>query len=160
MKRQLEEALGVRVETDIDTTGYTRIIACLSRAIAGEAVEGCGFTWSYDNGFTDMDDWLYAYFHSTGGLNHYPLADPQIDAWLDQSREEFEYEARRELCYKIQDRLMREIVPGMRFFNDIGRTLRWPYVGNPRSWPWFGVAYWYANVWLNQSDPSHSGRRS
>lgn len=160
VKRQLEEVLGAQVETTIDTTGYTQIIACLSRAIAGESGEGCTFTWSYDNGFTDMDDWLWAYYHTGGGLNAFPLSDPQIDAWLDQSREEFEYEKRRDLAWKIQDRLLTEILAGARYMNDIGRSLRWPYLKNPRSWPWFGVAYWYANVWLDTSDPTYSGRPS
>jgi ABC-type transport system substrate-binding protein len=156
--RQLEQNLGAKVETDIDRTGYTEIIACLSRAMAGAPAEGCVFTWSYDNGFTDLDDWLYAYFHTGGGLNSYPLSDQLIDQWLDEQREEFDYEKRREIGFRIQDRLMTEIVPGYRYFNDIGRSLRRPYVKNARNWPWFGVAYWYANVWLDSTDPQFQGR--
>ena len=158
VQRQLEQNLGAEVQPDIDRTGYTEIISCLSRAIGGAPAEGCVFTWSFDNGFTDLDDWLYAYYHTGGGLNSYPLSDPQIDQWLDQQREEFDYEKRREIGLQIQDRLMTEIVPGYRYFNDIGRSLRYPYAQNARSWPWFGVAYWFANVWLDSSDPHFQGR--
>ncbi len=158
VKQELEQVLGAEVQTDIDQTGYTQIIACLSRAIAGESGEGCTFTWSFDNGFTDMDDWLFAYYHTGGGLNAFPLSDPQVDQWLDQSREEFDYQKRRDLGWQVQDRLLSEIIPGMRFMNDIGRSLRWQYVKNGRNWPWYGTAYWYANVWLDTSDPSYSGR--
>ncbi len=116
------------------------------------------FTWSFDNGFTDLDDWLYSYYHTGGGLNSYPLSDPQIDQWLEDERAEFDYEKRREIGWKIQDRLQTEIVPGMRYFNDIGRSLRRPYVKNPREWPWFGPAYWYANVWLDSTHADFQGR--
>jgi ABC-type transport system substrate-binding protein len=155
--RELEQNLGAEVQTDIDQTGYTQIIACLSRAIAGSPEQACVFTWSYDNGFTDLDDWLYAYDHSKGGLNSYPLSDELIDQWLDDQREEFDYEKRREIGLKIQDRL-NEIIPGMRYVNDIQRNLQRPYLRNGRSWPWFGVAYWFANVWLDSSDPQFQGR--
>jgi ABC-type transport system substrate-binding protein len=158
--RQLEQNLGAKVETSIDRTGYTEIISCLSRAMAGAPAEGCAFTWSFDNGFTDLDDWLYQYYHTTGGLNAFLMSDSQTDEWLEQQREEFDYEKRRDIGFQIQERLMTEIVPGARYFNDIGRTLRWPYVMNGRQWPWFGVAYWYANVWLDSTNPDFSGRPS
>lgn len=157
VERQLRENLGAEVRSEVDQTGYTEIIACLSRSIGGAPSEGCVFTWSFDNGFTDLDDWLYAYFHSEGGLNSYPLRDDLIDQWLDEQREEFEYEKRRELGLQIQDRLT-EILPGMRYFNAIQRTLQRPYLRNGLSWPWFGAGYWSANVWLDSSDPQFQGR--
>ena len=156
--RQLEQNLGAKVETNIDRTGYTEIISCLSRAMAGAPAEGCAFTWSFDNGFTDLDDWLYQYYHTTGGLNAFIMSDELLDQWLEQQRAEFEYEKRREIGFQIQHRLMTDIVPGARYFNDIGRTLRWPYVKNARNWPWFGVANWYANVWLDSTHPDFQGR--
>ena len=79
---------------------------------------------------------------------------------LEEQREEFDYEKRREIGFQIQDRLMGEILPGARYFNDIGRTLRRPYVKNGRDWPWFGPAYWYANVWLDSTHPQFQGRPS
>jgi ABC-type transport system substrate-binding protein len=156
--RQLEQNLGAEVQTDVDQTGYTEIISCLSRAMAGAPAEGCMFTWSFDNGFTDLDDWLYAYFHTGGGLNSYPLSDKLLDQWLDEQREEFDYEKRREIGFKISDRLDLEILPGYRYFNEINRSLARPYVKNGRNWPWFGVAYWFANVWLDTSHPDFQGR--
>jgi peptide/nickel transport system substrate-binding protein len=158
--RQLEQNLGAEIQTAVDQTGYTEIIACLSRAIAGAPAEGCVFTWSFDNGFTDLDDWLYSYFHTGGGLNSYPLSDELVDQWLDDQRAEFDYEKRREIGWKIQDRLQAEIVPGYRYFNDIGRSLRRPYTKNARNWPWFGPAYWFANVWLDSTHADFSGRPS
>ena len=156
--RQLEQNLGAEVQADVDRTGYTEIISCLSRAMAGAPAEGCVFTWSFDNGFTDLDDWLYQYFHTKGGLNSYPLSDELLDQWLDEQREEFDYERRRQIGFKIQDRLHLDVLPGYRYFNEFGRTLRRPYVKNARSWPWFGNAYWLANVWLDTTHPDFRGR--
>lgn len=156
--RQLEQNLKVKVQADVDRTGYTEIIACLSRAIGGAPAEACALTFSYDNGFTDLDDWLYAYHHSEGGLNASRVADELLDQWLEDQRGEFDYEKRREIGLKIQDRLLTEILNGYRYFNDIGRGVRRPYVKNSRNWPWFGVAYWFANVWLDSTDPQFQGR--
>jgi peptide/nickel transport system substrate-binding protein len=158
VERQLTEVLGAEIQADVDRTGYTEIISCLSRAIGGAPAEACVFTWSYDNGFTDLDDWLYSYHHTEGGLNASRVSDPQLDEWLEQQREEFDYEKRREIGLNIQDRLMTEIVNGYRFFNDIGRTAYRPYVKNARGWPWFGPGYWSANVWLDSADPEFQGR--
>jgi len=158
--RQLEQNLGAEVQTDVDQTGYTEIISCLSRAMAGAPAEGCVFTWSFDNGFTDLDDWLYAYYHTGGGLNSFGLSDALLDQWLEEQREEFDYEKRREIGFKIQDRLDLEILPGYRYFNEIGRTLARPYVKNGRNWPWYGVACWLANVWLDTTNPDFQGRPS
>jgi ABC-type transport system substrate-binding protein len=144
----------------VDRTGYTEIISCLSRAIGGAPAEACVFTWSFDNGFTDVDDWLYAYHHTNGGLNASRVSDPQLDQWLEDQRGEFDYEKRREIGFKVQDRLLTEIVNGYRFFNDIARTVERPYLKNGRVWPWFGVGYWHANVWLDQNDPQIQGRPS
>jgi peptide/nickel transport system substrate-binding protein len=158
--RQLEQHLGAEVQADVDRTGYTEIISCLSRAMAGAPAEGCVFTWSFDNGFTDLDDWLYQYFHTKGGLNSYPLSDALLDEWLEEQREEFDYEKRREIGFKIQDRLHLDIVPGYRYFNEIGRDVGQSYLKNGRNWPWFGGAYWFANTWLDTTDPEFQGRPS
>jgi ABC-type transport system substrate-binding protein len=158
--RELEQNLGAEVQADIDRTGYTEIISCLSRAMAGSPAEGCVFTWSFDNGSTDLDDWLYQYFDTKGGLNSFGLSDTLLDQWLEEQREEFDYEKRREIGFKIQERLDLEILPGYRYFNDTGRSLARPYVKNGRDWPWFGVAYWFANVWLDSTHPDFQGRPS
>jgi peptide/nickel transport system substrate-binding protein len=158
VQRELEQSLGAQIITDVDRTGYTEIISCLSRAIGGAPAEACVFTWSFDNGFTDLDDWLYAYDHTNGGLNASRTSDPQLDQWLEDQREEFDYEKRREIGFKIQDRVLTEILNGYRFFNDIGRGVQRPYLKNARVWPWFGVGYWHANVWLDQNDPQFQGR--
>jgi peptide/nickel transport system substrate-binding protein len=156
--RQLEQNLGAEVQAEVDRTGYTEIISCLSRAMAGAPAEGCVFTWSFDNGFIDLDDWLYQYFHTKGGLNSYPLSDGLLDQWLEEQREEFDYEKRREIGFKIQDRLALEILPGYRYFNEMGRDLGQSYLKNGRNWPWFGGAYWFANTWLDTTDPQFQGR--
>jgi peptide/nickel transport system substrate-binding protein len=156
--RQLEQNLGAEIQTDVDQTGYTQIISCLSRAMAGAPAEGCVFTWSFDNGFIDLDDWLYSYYHTGGGLNSYPLSDSQLDQWLDQQREEFDYEKRRQIGFQIQERLHLELLPGYRYFNEIGRDLGQSYLRNGRNWPWFGGAYWFANTWLDTTDSQFQGR--
>ena len=158
VERQLKENLGAEVQTAVDRTGYTEIIACLSRAIGGAPAEACVFTWSYDNGSTDLDDWLYPYNYSQGSLNASRMSDALVDQWLEDQREEFDYEKRREIGLKIQDRLLAETVRGYRYFNNIQRTLQRPYVKNGRAWPWFGAGYWSANVWLDSTDPQFEGR--
>jgi peptide/nickel transport system substrate-binding protein len=156
--RQLEQNLGVNVQADVDQTGYTEIVSCLARAAAGAPADSCSFTWSFDNGATDLDDWLYPYHHSGGPFNSFGLSDQLLDQWLDQQREEFDYEKRREIGFQIQNRLDFEILPGYRYFNEIQRSVAHPYVKNGRTWGWFGVAYWFANVWLDASHPDFQGR--
>lgn len=158
VKRMLEEALGARVETEIDSTGYTRVIACLVRNMENAPTGTCGFVWTYDNGYVDPHDLLYTFYHTTGRRNSFRMSDPQLDAWLNEMKTEFDYEKRREVVYEIQRRLDYEILPGYRYFNDIGRSVVWPYVKNTHAWGWYGRAYWYANMWLDHDDPDFAGR--
>jgi len=158
VKRQLEENLGARVETEVDATGYTQVIACLVRNMEDAPTGTCGFVWTYDNGYVDPHDFLYTFYHTKGRRNSFRMSDAQVDAMLDEMKKEFDYEKRREIVFNIQRRIGEEIIPGYRYFNDIGRSVVWPYVKNTYAWGWFGRAYWYANMWLDQNDPEFAGR--
>ncbi len=160
VKRQLEETLGARVETEVDGTGYTQVIACLVRNMEDAPTGTCGFVWTYDNGYLDPHDFLYTFYHTSGRRNSFRMSDPQVDAWLDNMKTEFDYERRREISFDIQRRIADHILPGYRYFNDIVRSVHWPYVKNTHAWGWYGRAYWYANMWLDQNDPEFAGQKA
>src|SRR3990172_7385890 len=54
--------------------------------IAEGLLKGCDqmiATWGFDNGWIDLDDWVYPYFHTGGPKNSFPLSHPSLDALLD-----------------------------------------------------------------------------
>jgi peptide/nickel transport system substrate-binding protein len=62
--------------------------------------------------FSNSDpDILRTTFHSSnveGGFNWSKVSDSQLDAWLDEGKQEMDAEARREIYAKIQQRIMEE----------------------------------------------------
>lgn len=158
MKRQLQEFLGVTVQDEVDATGYTTLAQCLLRNTA-DADEGtCVFTWGFDNGWIDLDDWVYPYFHTGGTKNSFLLSDPKLDEMLDAQRAEFDYEKRRQIGFDIQNYLLDNVLCRLDYFAPAGRSLLWSYVKNSFTASWFGHNYLFANVWLDQNDPNYAGR--
>src|SRR5438876_605549 len=119
-----------------------------------------------DNGWIDLDDWVYPYFHSTGSKNSFRLKDPDLDTLLDAQRTEFDYEKRKELGYRIQRYLLGLEGDGMQkgahartdYATPRTATVAWPYFKNRVAFPWFGNSYWSANVWLDKNNPTIRGR--
>ena len=64
------------------------------------------FTLAFDNGWIDLDDWLYPYFRTGGSKNSFNLSDARLDQMLDWQRAEFDLEERRQLGYEIQRYLL------------------------------------------------------
>ena len=144
--------------------------------IAEGFLKGCDqmtATWGFDNGWIDLDDWVYPYFHTGGPKNSFGLSDPDLDALLDAQRAEFDEEARREIGFQIQRYLLGvkpdgsgplELKPETAAFARldyatlITASISWPYYKNSYTWPWFGNNHWIANQWLDQDDPSYEGR--
>jgi ABC-type transport system substrate-binding protein len=158
MKRQLKEALGVDVREEVDPTGYTKLAQCLLRNTADAGSDTCAFTWGFDNGWIDLDDWVYPYFYTGGTKNSFLLSDPTLDEMLDKQRGEFDYEARRDLGYEIQRYLLENSLARLDYAAPISRFAQWTYARNSFTATWFGHNYFFADVWLDKDDPNYSGR--
>ncbi|MCH8920042.1 MAG: ABC transporter substrate-binding protein [Chloroflexi bacterium] len=144
--------------------------------IAEGWLKGCDqmvSTWGFDNGWIDLDDWVYPYFHTGGPKNSFGVSDPALDALLDAQRAEFNEDARREIGYQIQRYLLGvkpdgsgplELKPDTAAFARLDYAtlitagVSWPYYKNRYTFPWFGNNHWAANQWLDQDDPSFQGR--
>ena len=145
--------------------------------IAEGLLKGCDqmiATWGFDNGWIDLDDWVYPYFHTGGPKNSFGVSDPEMDKLLDAQRSEFDEDARREIGLQIQRYLLGvdpsgsgeplELTPEtaayarLDYATLITAGVSWPYYKNRYSFPWFGNNHWSANQWLDQDDPSYEGR--
>jgi peptide/nickel transport system substrate-binding protein len=155
VERDVKEALGLELKSHMDPTGYTEIVQCLL-----EQRPECLFGMAYDNGWIDLDDWLYPYFHSTGPKNSFNLSDPELDRLLDSQRAEFDIEKRRRLGYEIQHYLLDKVLARLDWVSQITRTTGWNYGRNTRSMIWFGNMFHLASYWLDASDPTFGGRPS
>ena len=158
MKRQLQEALGVSVNEEVDATGYTTLAQCLLRNTANSDSDTCAFTWGFDNGWIDLDDWVYPYFYTGGTKNSFVLSDPALDDLLDKQRAEFDYETRRDLGYEIQRYLLEKTLARLDYAAPISRFAQWTYARNSFTATWFGHNYFFADVWLDKDDPNYAGR--
>ncbi len=132
--------------------------------------EECGdniaMYWGFDNGWIDLDDWVYPYFHSTGSKNSFRVNDKDLDVLLDAQRKEFDYQKRLQLGYQIQrymlglqgDGLQKGAHARIDYAAPFLSAVSWPYYKNRVAFPWFGSSYWFAETWLDQKDASLRGR--
>jgi peptide/nickel transport system substrate-binding protein len=148
-ERQLEKVLGGNVEYDVWT--YPQISAASAR---GEVP----FVFAYDNGWIDLDDWLYPYFHTDGPKNESGLSDPTLDAMLEAQREEFDPAERQRLGYEIQNYLLDNVLTRLDFVAATWLWVAWPYYRNFRPIPFFGNSFLMADAWLDQSNPVWGSR--
>ncbi|HLB23493.1 MAG TPA: ABC transporter substrate-binding protein [Dehalococcoidia bacterium] len=158
LKRQMQEVLGLTIEEEVDPTGYNAMAQAFLRN-ANDANEGTiPFSYGYDNGWIDLDDWVYPYFHTGGTKNSFLLSDATLDTKLEAQRAEFDAGRRREIGYEIQDYLLESVLARLDYCAPITRGLAWNYVRNSFSATWFGSNFLFANMWFDQSDASYSGR--
>ena len=68
-KRKLEEVLGAKVDYQV------RAYAIINE---GNARGEMPFTWRYDNGWIDLDDWVYPHFHSGSSANVCPCVGSPV----------------------------------------------------------------------------------
>jgi len=141
-KRQLEQVLGAKVDYDIWT--YPQMSAGAARGTTP-------FAFAYDNGWIDLDDWLYPYFHTDGPKNDSGLSDPTLDGMLVAQREEFDPAERQRLGYEIQHYLLDNVLTRLDFVAAIWLWVAWPYYRNFRPMPFFGNSFQMANAWLDQA---------
>ena len=148
-KRRLEEVLGAKV--DYQVRSYVIINEGLLRG-------DMPFTWEYDNGWIDLDDWTYPYFHSQSPSNVFRVSDPQLDSMLDAEREAFDLNERQQLGYQIQRYLLENVLARVDFASYYQLWVAWSYYKNFRPASFFGNSFHLANAWLDQSDPVFGSR--
>jgi ABC-type transport system substrate-binding protein len=143
------------------TVPYQRI----AEGYAREECDQAAMSWGFDNGWIDLDDWVYPYFKTDGPKNSFKVSDPKLDTMLDAQRREFDIDARRAIGYDIQRYLLGLTDPvataahvRLDYATPGGGSISWPYLKNRVSYPWFGNSQWSSNVWIDQNDPSYSGR--
>jgi peptide/nickel transport system substrate-binding protein len=153
LQRQLKEVLGLEASGTLDSTGYTTIAQGLLQ-------KRLVFIFGWDNGWMEPDDYLYPYFHSTGSKNSFNLSDPALDHMLEEQRQEFDLERRRQLVYDIQHYLLDKVVARPDWVSDITRGMLWPYLKNRWYSAWFGDTFQHAETWLDSTDPTFQGRPS
>jgi peptide/nickel transport system substrate-binding protein len=147
----LKDVLGLDVEMDLDPTGYTKLAQ-------GFVEERIFLSLGFDNGWNDLDDYCYPYFHTDGAKNSFNLSDSELDSMLDKERAEFDDEARRQIGFQIQDYLL-ENVAGMHIWvSTINSSVNWSYLKNNYYAPWFGNSFHRADEWIDQTDPTFQGR--
>ncbi|HJX61268.1 MAG TPA: ABC transporter substrate-binding protein [Dehalococcoidia bacterium] len=145
------DTLGLELKGRLDATGYTEIAqAALQKRLI--------FALTFDNGFNDLDDYVYAYFHSNGPKNSFMLADPQLDQMLEGQRAEFDEARRQQLGYEIQRYLLDNVLAKIDWTCGIGLWAQWPYRRNRKVQPWFGESFLLANEWLDSTHPTFEGR--
>ncbi len=164
----LRQALGANVTKEV-IRAYPQI--------AEGWLKGCDqmiATWGFDNGWIDLDDWVFPYFHTGGPKNSFGVSDPALDALLDAQRVEFDEDKRQQIGYQIQRYLLGvnpdgsgkplELKPDtaayarLDYITLVTAGVSWPYYKNRYSFPWFGNNHWAANQWLDRDDPSFAGR--
>ena len=110
-----------------------------------------------DSGWIDLDDWVYPYFHANGTKNSFPLRDTELTTMIDAQRVELDKNARREIGYNIQRRLL-AINAGVNLVSERVVSLAWPYVkGFPLDTA-DGYQHRFADCWIDQSDATFRGR--
>ena len=149
--KMLADNLGLELRGRLDATGYTEL--------AQAALQKRGvFSYAYDNGFNDLDDYVYPYFHSMGPRNSFMLADPILDRMLEGQRAEFDRARRQQLGYEIQRYLLDNVLARLDWTGGIAIWAQWPYRRNRAVQPWFGETFLLANEWLDSTHPTFQGR--
>ncbi|MCY3883132.1 MAG: ABC transporter substrate-binding protein [Chloroflexi bacterium] len=141
---QLRDTL--QLDVQVTPVGIRELAQRLSE---GEAPWAVGI----DNGWIELDDWLYPYFHSSGSGNTFVLRDEALDAKIEEQRAEMSVERRQQIGYEVQRRLL-ELNVGANFVSEDVVTLSLPYV---QLFPIdAGEAYQdrFARTWIDRTHPS------
>jgi ABC-type transport system substrate-binding protein len=158
IKRQLQEVLRLRIEETVDPTGYNGLAQAFLHAAADEAEGVYPASYGFDNGWIDLDDWVYPYFHTGGTKNSFLVSDAQLDAKLDAQRAEFDHSKRQAMGYDLQNYLLESVLARLDYCSPVTRNVGWSYMKNPFKTSWFGANFLFANVWIDPGDPNYAGR--
>jgi len=146
-----QEALGLELRTELDPTGFTR-------QAQGFAERSIQMSLAFENGWADLDDWTYAFYHTQGSRNSALFSDPQLDAMLEDQRAEFDSDTRRRKGLDIQRYILDNGLAVIHWISPISAGVRWPYLRNFVDTPSFGNSFHYADVWLDPNDPTFAQR--
>lgn len=158
VQRQLQEALGLEIEPAVDPSGYLLIAAALERNLEAATEGVTTFTFGFEDGGLDIDDWLYPRFRSGQPQNTYRLQDAQLDAMLDKLRGEFDNDARRKQGLDVQDYMLANVNARVEYLAPVARRLTWGYVRNSHMPAWYGELRHLADTWLDSQDESWGAR--
>ena len=148
MRDQLQQSLGLNVKVYPVAIGelITRLLSSQAPWAAGP-----------DNGWVDLDDWVFPYFHSSGTKNSFPVRDAALDTLIESQRSELNEAQRREIGFEIQRKLL-ALNAGVNFVSERVVALGWSYVKDFPLDAADGYQHRMANCWIDQSDPSYRGR--
>ena len=164
--KTIKQNLGIDNDIKFQTVPYQRI----AEGLVKDECDLAAMTWGYDNGWIDLDDWVYPYFRTGAPKNSFKVSDPALDIMLDAQRREFDNDKRRQIGYDIQHYLLGvgNTSPGSTFPPAVHARLdyiapnlafiNWPYLKNRVNFPWFGSNHWSAEIWMDRNDPSFGGR--
>jgi peptide/nickel transport system substrate-binding protein len=149
IKEQLAANLGLT---------QVRVVPVPLNQLAGLLVSGQA-PWAAgpDNGWVDLDDWVYPYFHSSGTKNSFPLRDAELTAMIDAQRVELNKDSRREIGFNIQRRLLALNV-GVNLISERVVALSWPYVKGLPLDTADGFQHRLADTWIDTADSTFRGR--
>ena len=145
----IREQLAAALDLNVTVTAVS-IATLAQRLLEGDAPWAVGV----DNGWIELDDWLYPYFHSEGAANTFALRDEGIDALIVEQRAEMSPDRRQAIGYDVQRRLL-ELNVGANFVSEDVVTLFWPYV---QLFPVdAGEAYQdrFAQTWIDRTHPTY-----
>lgn len=150
-QQMAREALGLELRTELDPTGFVG-------QAQGFAERSIQMSLEFENGWADLDDWTYAFYHTEGSRNSALFSDPDLDAMLEDQRAEFDPEARRQKGLDIQRYILDHGLSVIHWVSPISAGVRWPYLRNVVDTPSFGNNFHYADIWLDSEDSSFQGR--
>jgi peptide/nickel transport system substrate-binding protein len=151
LQGMLKDVLGLETEGDLDATGYTKLTQ-------GALEKRLVLTFNFDNGWNDLDDWVYPYYHSKGTKNSFNLSDATLDGMLEAQRAEMDEGARQQKGFEIQDYLLENTLAMICWVGPTNPELKWSYFRSYQRSPWFGYNFNLANIWLDHDDPNFQGR--
>jgi len=158
LERQFKDVLGLTLDVTIDPTGYNGLAQAFLHAAADESDGTYPASFGFDNGWIDLDDWVYPYFHTGGTKNSFLLSDSKLDSMLESQRSEFDHKKRQSIGYDIQNYLLDNVCARLDYCSPITRGVAWNYVQNQWNATWYGSSFLQANVWIDQSAATYSGR--
>lgn len=156
---EAEAALGfgsIIREQLVSSLGLDVVVYPVSGSELGPSILSNQFPWVAwpDDGWADLDDWVHPYFHSTGTKNTFPLRDPDMDSLIEAQRLELDEDARREIGYDIQRRLLQMNI-GVNLLSERVIALSRTYV---KDFPLDVDAGWQrrlTNTWIDLSDENY-----
>ena len=151
------ETIRQQLEANLGLTQF-RVVPISLAELSSLLVSGAApFAAGPDNGWIDLDDWVYPYFHANGTKNSFPLRDTELTTMIDAQRAELTKATRREIGYNIQRRLL-DLNAGVNLVSERVVALSWPYVKGFPLDTTDGYQHRFADCWIDQADPTFRGR--